>query len=91
MNSQSIISVKSLGVQNSIDIEVDHPKHDFILNNKIISSNSHAIAYSMLAAQTVYLKFNYPKEFFIECLRIAQNKPDRFHHVARIHQEMAQF
>jgi DNA polymerase-3 subunit alpha len=34
----------------------------------IYSENSHSAAYSLLAYQTAYLKYHYPKEFFCNLL-----------------------
>lgn len=45
------------------DLEVDHKDHQFYLANGILTSNSHAVFYSMLGFETAYLKAHYPVEF----------------------------
>lgn len=54
-------------------------------------NKSHSISYSILAAYTIFLKFNYPQEFFIECLEMAQNKSDSQKLIAQIQQELRLF
>lgn len=86
----SVISHRGLRARKSIDLEVDHPDHNFIAEG-LVTSNSHAIAYSSLSAITVYLKFNYPLEFFYECLKIAQNKAKPQEEIAKIQRELPYF
>lgn len=69
---------------------------DFFFKVLIDSSNysfnlSHAAAYSFLSALTVYFKFNYPKEFFVEALKIAEEKPNPREDITLIQAEMEAF
>lgn len=59
--------------EDTIDLEVDHPDHNFYCNG-IVVSNSHAVAYSQLTAATVYLKWKYPTLFFLEALKKANKE-----------------
>ncbi len=68
MQIQSIKSVRKLGIKKTLDFKVNHADHNFYAEG-IVVSNSHGISYSYLAALTVYLKFKYPKEFFLENIR----------------------
>ena len=52
---------------------------------------SHSIAYGMISAQTVYLKANYPKEFFLGCLHIAREDSKKIEKIGIISQEMKQY
>jgi DNA polymerase-3 subunit alpha len=52
---------------------------------------SHSISYAILAAKTVYLKFKYPKEFFISVLESSQFEPDPLATVAEVNQELRDF
>lgn len=52
---------------------------------------SHSISYSVVSALTVYYKFNYPKEFFVESLNIAANKGDFTSRFSKIERELKYF
>lgn len=54
-------------------------------------NKSHSIAYAYLAAITVYLKFNYPQEFFLSLLKYAQFEPNPHEEIHKISQELNQF
>lgn len=90
MQLARIKSVKPLGKQKTLDLEVNHKDHNFYAEG-LVTSNSHAYAYSVLTAQTIYLKFNYPHEFFLEAIKIAQNKADKLKDIAAIQQELPHF
>lgn len=59
----NILSIKYIGDGPVCDLEVDHPDHQYYLSNGILTSNSHAIFYSMNGFQTAYLKAHYPVEY----------------------------
>jgi len=54
-------------------------------------NKSHSIAYAALAACTIYLKFNYPKEFFLSLLKMTRHEPDSIGEISKIQKEMAAF
>ena len=54
-------------------------------------NKSHSISYAYLAAITVYLKFNYPKEFFLSLLKYAKYEPNSHEEIAKITQELSSF
>lgn len=54
-------------------------------------NKSHSIAYSTLAAWTIYLKFNYPKEFFLALLKMTHSEPTPQAEVSKISQELSRF
>jgi len=54
-------------------------------------NKSHSLAYGALAAVTVYLKFNYPKEFFLSLLKMTRNEPDPIGEISKIQKEMHNF
>lgn len=64
-----VVSGSALGKCDTIDIEVDHEDHNFYVNG-LITSNSHSYSYAVLAAATCYCKFKYPREFFLESIRV---------------------
>lgn len=51
-------------------------------------NKSHSCAYAFLVAQTVYLKANYPKEFFLTLLQMSNEESDKHEIIATIKKEM---
>ena len=54
-------------------------------------NKSHSIAYAALAAITIYLKFNYPQQFFLSLLKMSRNEPDPIGEISKIQKEMHEF
>jgi len=54
-------------------------------------NKSHSLAYANLAAWTAYLKFNYPKNFFIALLRMAKYEPSPHEEISKVCQELSFF
>jgi len=54
-------------------------------------NKSHSLAYAALAAVTIYLKFNYPQEFFLSLLKMSRNEPDPIGEISKIQKEMQAF
>jgi DNA polymerase-3 subunit alpha len=54
-------------------------------------NKSHSLAYAALAAVTVYLKFNYPQQFFLSLLKMTRHEPDPIGEISKIQKEMAFF
>lgn len=54
-------------------------------------NKSHAVSYAITAAQTAYLKFKYPQEFFLALLSMAEFEPKPFDEINRISQELRHF
>lgn len=54
-------------------------------------NKSHSISYAHLAAITVYLKFNYPQQFFLSLLKYAQYEPNPHEEINKIVQELSYF
>ena len=90
MQFQSIKSIKKLGIQNTLDFKVDHKDHNFYAEG-IVVSNSHAISYASMCAATVYLKFKYPKEFYLELLKLTKDEPSPIEEITKIQSELPYF
>jgi hypothetical protein len=90
MESSRIISYKSLGIQESFDLEVDDSEHNFYCNG-LVTSNSHSISYADLSARILFLKFKYPKEFFCAQLEMSKQEPDSFDAISKVTHELPQF
>lgn len=54
-------------------------------------NKSHSISYSILAAISVYCKFNHPQQFFLEALRMSQKKQNPFEQITLIEAELPYF
>jgi DNA polymerase-3 subunit alpha len=54
-------------------------------------NKSHSVCYAALAAATIYLKFNYPTEFYLSLLRMTKHEPDPIGEISKIHKEMQFF
>lgn len=61
----NIKHIKYIGNEQTYDLEIEHPDHQYYLSNGMLTSNSHAVAYSMISYQTAYLKAHYPLEFLV--------------------------
>ena len=57
-----------LGKSKSIDLEVNHPDHQFLADGVLVS-NSHACSYSYIAYVCQYLKTLYPLEWWTSVLQ----------------------
>ena len=95
METDSIVflkvkSAKSLGVCKSLDLQVDHPDHNFWAEG-LISSNSHSVSYASLSALTVYLKFNYPQYFFWALLKQVNDESKPLEEITKINSELRSF
>lgn len=51
-------------------------------------NKSHSVSYAALCALTIYLKFNYPKQFYLSLLKMTKHEPDPITEISKIHKEM---
>ncbi len=61
----NIKSVKFVDDGQTYDLEVNHPDHQFYLSNGVLTSNSHAVLYSLTGVETAYYKAYFPLEFLV--------------------------
>lgn len=54
-------------------------------------NKSHSASYATMCAATAYLKFKYPKEFFVTLLRLSQDEPNPIEEVSKIYKELPYF
>jgi DNA polymerase-3 subunit alpha len=66
-SSSVVVSVEPAGTWAVFDVEMDTPEHNFVANG-IVSHNSHAKAYSLIAHADAYLKAHYPDAFYASLL-----------------------
>jgi DNA polymerase-3 subunit alpha len=54
-------------------------------------NKSHSFAYASLAAKTVYLKYKYPREFFLSVLESSEFEPDPLGTITGVNEELSDF
>ena len=54
-------------------------------------NKSHSISYASLSAITTFLKFKYPKEFFLALLKMTRFEPDPMAEIAKVSRELPKF
>jgi DNA polymerase III alpha subunit len=69
---EEIVEIEELGSIETYDLEIDSEYHNFYANN-ICVSNSHAVSYSYVAMQTLFVKKYYPTEFYTALVNNAKN------------------
>jgi len=78
--------------ENKLDPEVGDVLWQILEDSANYSFNkSHSVSYAALAATTVYLKFEYPREFFLSLLKMTRHEPDPIAEISKIHKEMDLF
>ena len=73
MQPEKIISIKKIGKQKTIDIEVDNKSHLFYANG-IATSNSHSVSYGLLGYWSAWVKVHFPFHFYTSWLYYAKDK-----------------
>ena len=63
-----VLRAVPVGKRRCYDLEVSCSTHNFILPNGVVTSNSHAVAYSYVSARLLYFKAHYPHEFYTSVL-----------------------
>lgn len=65
---RKIVSTRNVGKVQMYDLEVSHSSHNYLLASGIVSSNSHAIAYSAVTSAELWLKHNFKAEYMTAVL-----------------------
>ena len=78
------------------ELDLDEEISDFYWNALQASADysfnkSHSFAYAELAAKTVYLKYRYPKEFFLSVLESSEFDPEPLGVITAVHEELGDF
>jgi DNA polymerase III alpha subunit len=86
----NIVSVKTIDNGQTYDLGIDHQDHQFYLSNGVLTSNSHAVLYSMISYHTAYLKAHFPIEFLMANLmdEIKSNSPKAEANIQKIKAEI---
>ena len=65
---EGITSIIQQDKEEVYDITMNDPYHNFIIDNGIVTCNSHAVCYSVISYWTAWFKVNYPLIFYTEML-----------------------
>lgn len=74
---EKIISIKSVGIKEVFDVEMEAPNHNFVVGSGIITCNSHAVSYARITCITAYLKAKYPVEFMAAQMIVSAGKKEK--------------
>ncbi|MBD5634524.1 MAG: hypothetical protein IAI49_08615, partial [Candidatus Eremiobacteraeota bacterium] len=76
-NGDPVVSIEPCGEAMTYDVEMapDGPLN--YIANRIVSHNSHAVAYGWIAYQTAYLKANYPRAYLAALMTSVKDKTDK--------------
>jgi len=66
--TEEIVKIELIGQDNVYDVEMAAPNHNFVVNDGIVTCNSHAVAYCYVARTCAYLKYYYPIEWWAAVL-----------------------
>ena len=78
--------------ENKLDKEIGEVLWSVLEDSANYSFNkSHSISYAALCAITTYLKFKYPKEFFLALLKMTRFEPDPIAEITKIQKELDYF
>lgn len=71
-----IISKEYVGEEDTYTLEIDHESHNYIVNNgnSLISANSHGAAYIQISYRCLWLKANYPEEWWATILTLSDHE-----------------
>ena len=77
INGDPIVSIEPCGEAMTYDVEMapDGPLN--YIANRIVSHNSHAVAYGWIAYQTAYLKANHPRAYLAALMTSVKDKTDK--------------
>lgn len=73
----TIISIEPLCEQETYDVEMTAPNHNFVLDNGLIVSNSHSYCVSLDSLYSAWIKAHYPLAFYQTLLQIAESKGEK--------------
>ena len=73
----TIISIEPLCEQETYDVEMAAPNHNFVLDNGLIVSNSHSYCVSLDSLYSAWIKAHYPLAFYETLLQITESKGDK--------------
>jgi DNA-directed DNA polymerase III PolC len=76
-NGDPIVSIEPCGEAMTYDVEMAPNGPLNYIANRIVSHNSHAVAYGWIAYQTAYLKANHPRAYLAALMTSVKDKTDK--------------
>ena len=73
----NIVNVVELGDDDTYDLEVEHPDHQFYLSNGVLTSNSHAVSYAIDSYYCAWLLTYFEEEWLCAYLESMSGNPDK--------------
>ena len=75
VSAVQIVSIESVGVIPTYDLEMDDAMHCWV-GNGVVTHNSHSAGYALLSYVTAWLKAHYPTEYMAALLSSVSTKPE---------------
>ena len=72
-----VTSIRVQQVEKVYDVEMSSPYHNFVLDNGIVTSNSHSYCVSLDSLYGAWLKAHHPYAFYETYMRIMQEKGNK--------------
>ena len=76
-NGDRVIAIEPLGFESTYDVEMSADGPLNFLANGIVSHNSHAACYGLIAYRTAWLKANYPAEYMAALISSVMSTKDK--------------
>lgn len=74
IKKSKVLDSTPLGPENVACLRMESDSHNFLLDNGVVSGNSHAIAYSCVSYCSMWLKYYYPAEWISAVLSGAKKE-----------------
>lgn len=71
-----VVSITPDGEEETYDVTMEGPAHNFVTGQGIVTCNSHAVSYGLTGYDAAYMKAHSPVAFFTSWLRYAREKQD---------------
>lgn len=69
-----VVSAYVMDVEPTYDVEIDHPEHNFVTGEGVVTCNSHSVCYGMTAYICLWLKVHYPIEYWSATFSFAKDE-----------------
>lgn len=79
-----IVSIQEFGEEDVYDVTMEGPNHNLVVNDNIVTSNSHAISYALLGYDTAYAKVHIPAWFYGNWLAYSKDSQDTKTEIAEL-------
>ena len=77
VHTEAIVSIQELGTEDVYDVEMADPYHNFVLDNSVITGNSHSVSVACDSLYGAYAKAHHPYEFYATLMENYSEKGDK--------------